>query len=94
MEEKVNEIIKAVYDSLTDEQKKKADECKTMGELMDMAGKEGIELPDEALEVVSGGSGCFEASDPVTPPSPMTPPTMTPAATTVVPPEPVPTMRH
>ncbi len=57
-ENKTNELNKAlsgIWDSLTDEQKEKAKACKTTDELMLLAGKEGIELPDEVLDQVSGG---------------------------------------
>ena len=54
--EKLNEMLKGLWDSLTDEQKAKAKECKTVEELVELAGKEMIELPDELLEAVSGGS--------------------------------------
>ena len=52
---KLQETLKGVFDALTDEQKEKAKQCKTMDELMMLAGKEGIELPDEALDKVAGG---------------------------------------
>ncbi len=52
---KLAETLKGIYDSLTDEQKEKAKQCKTMDELMVLAGKEGIELPDELLDAVAGG---------------------------------------
>ncbi len=59
MDEKKNAELKkaleGMWNSLTDEQKEKAKACKTMDELMLLAGKEGIELPDEALDQVSGG---------------------------------------
>ncbi len=55
MDEKMNAALKGIYDSLTDEQKAKAKACKTMDELAALAGKEGIELPDEALDQVAGG---------------------------------------
>ena len=51
--EKLNEMIDELLDSLTDEQKAKAKECKTADELVEFAGKEMIELPDELLEAVS-----------------------------------------
>ncbi len=51
----LQEALKGVYDSLTDEQKEKAKACKTMDELTALAGKEGIELPDEVLDAVAGG---------------------------------------
>ena len=54
----MNEKMKAFYDSLTDEQKEKAKACKTVDELNELAGKEGIELPDEILDSVAGGCDC------------------------------------
>ena len=55
MDEKMKEVMKGIYENLTDEQKEKAKNCKTMDELMTLAGKSGIELPDEALDAVAGG---------------------------------------
>ena len=55
MDEKMNEKLKEIYDSLTDEQKEKAMNCKTVEELMDFAGEEDIELPEELVEDVAGG---------------------------------------
>ena len=55
MDEKMEKALEKFFANLTDEQKAKAKECKTMEELMDFAGKEGIELPDELLDSVSGG---------------------------------------
>ena len=60
MDKKTKGIIDGIYETLTDEQKEKAKQCKTMDELMAFAGKEGLELPDEALEHVSGGCGGYE----------------------------------
>ena len=57
MDEKLNAALKGIYDSLTDEQKAKAKACKTMEELTALAAKEGVELPDEALNMVAGGAG-------------------------------------
>ena len=54
MDAKVAETLKTLFDSLTEEQKQKAKACRTMDELMALAGKEGIELPDEALDAVAG----------------------------------------
>ena len=51
----LNPALTEIWDSLTDEQKEKAKTCKTTDELMLLAGKEGIELPDEVLDQVSGG---------------------------------------
>ena len=55
MDEKMEQAIEAFFANLTDDQKAKAKECKTMEELMDFAGKEGLELPDELLDNVAGG---------------------------------------
>lgn len=52
---KLDEALRSVYDSLTDEQKTKAKTCKSADEIMQLAADEGIELPDEILEAVSGG---------------------------------------
>ena len=55
MDEKMNDVLKGIYDSLTEEQKEKAKNLKTLEELTAFAAKEGIELPDEILDAVSGG---------------------------------------
>ncbi len=47
--------VKGIWDGLTDEQKAKAKECKSMDELMTLAGQMGVELPDEMLDAVAGG---------------------------------------
>ena len=57
MTDKLETVLNGMWDSLTDEQKKKAKACNTMEELMGLAGREGIELPDEALDQVAGGCG-------------------------------------
>ena len=41
---------------LSDEQKAKVDACETVDELTKLASESGVELPDEILEAVSGGS--------------------------------------
>ena len=53
---KAIQALKEIYDSLTDEQKAKAKKCKTTEELLKLAGEEGIELPDEALDAAAGGN--------------------------------------
>ena len=52
---KLEEALRGVYGSLTDEQKAKAKACKSAEEVMQLVADEGIELPDEVLEAVSGG---------------------------------------
>ena len=51
----LNKALEGLWDSLTDEQKEKAKECKSMDELTALAGREGVELPDELLDAVAGG---------------------------------------
>ncbi len=55
MDDKLNETLKGIYDSLTEEQKEKAKACKTMDDFLKFAGEEGIELPDETMDSVAGG---------------------------------------
>ena len=63
MDEKLKASLKGVYDSLTDEQKSKAKQCKTMEELTLLAGKEGIELTDEVLDAVAGGVPLYDCQE-------------------------------
>ena len=52
----MEKVLEKFFANLTDEQKEKVKECKTMGELMAFAEKEGIGLPDELLNGVAGGN--------------------------------------
>ena len=52
---KAIQALKEIYDSLTDEQKEKAKNCKTTDELLKLAGEEGIELHDDVMDAVAGG---------------------------------------
>ncbi len=63
LDPKLQAALKGVYDNLSDELKEKAKACKTMEELMVLAGKEGIELPDEALDAVAGGGTILTLED-------------------------------
>ena len=56
MNETIKKALAGIYENLTDEQKEKAKKCKTMDEMMALAGEWGIELPDEMLDAVAGGS--------------------------------------
>ena len=47
--------LKNLYDSLTDEQKEKVKACTSAEEIVKFAGEEGLELPDDVLEEISGG---------------------------------------
>ncbi len=51
----LNELLNQALASLTEEQKAKAKACKTVKELIDYLSAEGVELPDEAMDKVSGG---------------------------------------
>lgn len=55
MDEKMKEAFQKFCSKLTDEQKEKVKQCQTWDEVMDFAGKEGVELPDEFLDSVAGG---------------------------------------
>ena len=71
--EKLRKLLEGIYDSLTDEQKEKVRACKSDKELRALLSAEGVELPDEMLDEVSGGGlwdwvcGWFE-TDLVDPP--------------------------
>lgn len=58
---KVGEAVRELWNSLTDEQKKKAEACETPDELSALAAKEGVELPDEVLDAVAGGYIYYKA---------------------------------
>ena len=49
------EDYKKMFDGLSDDLKKKATECHTSEELMELAKTEGIDLTDEQLDAISGG---------------------------------------
>lgn len=49
--------LENIYDGLTEEQKAKAKACRTPEELVNLAKSEGVELTDEQLEGIAGGTG-------------------------------------
>ena len=53
------EDYKKMFDGLSDDLKKKATECRTSEELMELAKSEGIELTDDQLDAISGGVEWF-----------------------------------
>ena len=55
MNKEINEALKKILDSLSDEQKEKAKACRTAEELLKLAQDAGIALPDELLEAAAGG---------------------------------------
>ncbi|MBR6291051.1 MAG: hypothetical protein IKR53_06360 [Clostridia bacterium] len=55
-DKKLNELLNKALASLTEGQKKKAKACKTAKELLDLLAEAGVELPDDALDKVSGGT--------------------------------------
>ena len=62
-DKKLEETLKGIYNSLTDEQKEKVKACKSSEEIMELVSKEGIELPEELMDKVAGGklSSVFES---------------------------------
>lgn len=54
---------KELLKGLTKEQIAKVKACKSHEELMELAKKEGVELTEEQLAVVSGGGACSVISD-------------------------------
>lgn len=59
MKEKYEKYIS----ELPTELQEKARQCKDIGELSELVAENDIELPDDALEIVSGGFGNLCASD-------------------------------
>ena len=53
--DQLNETLKSIWDSLSDEQKEKASACTTAEELLAFVGEEKIELPDDLMDDVAGG---------------------------------------
>ncbi|MBO6141320.1 MAG: hypothetical protein J6O40_05935 [Ruminococcus sp.] len=53
----MNEMINKYIEDLEPELREKAMACKTNDELMEFLAENDIELPEEALEAVSGGGG-------------------------------------
>ena len=54
-EKKLYELVSTAVANLTGEQKKKAEECKNLNDLIDLLGKTGVALPDELMNAVAGG---------------------------------------
>ena len=52
----VTTMRKELLKGLSEEQIKKVKECKSSEEILDLAKAEGVQLSDEQLEAVSGGS--------------------------------------
>ena len=56
MEDKnLSEQMAEVLNGLTDEQKEKANACKTFEELITLLGEMNVSLPDELMDEVAGG---------------------------------------
>ena len=66
MNEKMKELIRGIYERLNDEQKERAKTCQTVDDFIEFVEEEGLELPDELLEAVSGGiqAGFFTTGGP------------------------------
>ena len=54
MDNQLITTLSELWDSLTDEQKAKAQACTSLEELLALAGEEKIELPDELLDAAGG----------------------------------------
>lgn len=61
MEHKLSDALKGMWDNLTDKQRAEARRCKSAEELSLLAGREGLELTDEALDAIAGG--CDSTND-------------------------------
>ncbi len=59
MAENVNALLEKISERLSDSQKEKAKKCNTIQELTEFMAKEGIELSDEIMEQIAGGSPLF-----------------------------------
>ena len=49
------EKLRQLFDSLSDDQKEKIKKCKTPEEVLELIKSEGLELSDEAMEMISAG---------------------------------------
>ena len=54
MDDQLSTTLDQLWNSLTDEQKAKAEACASIDELLAFAGEEKIELPDELMEAAGG----------------------------------------
>ena len=54
-ENKIMEAMKGIYDSLSDEQKERADKVDSYEAFMKFLDEENIELPEELMEDAAGG---------------------------------------
>ena len=69
-EQKRDALKEKFLGSLSAEQRTQAEACATAGEMMDLAGEWGVELPDEMLDAVAGGCNDYgdvsaEPGDPI-----------------------------
>ena len=55
--------VQDLYNKLTDEQKKRFRDCKTQEDFLRVVQEEGIELTDDQLEAISGGSALSDWAD-------------------------------
>ena len=61
MDGNFRDAMNDIYENLTEDQKERAQSCKSMGDLIDFMDKEGIEVPDEMKKFA--GKGGVELSD-------------------------------
>lgn len=58
-EEQIMDLKGMDFSNLSPELRAKAEKCKNMDELLDLAKSEGAELTAEQLDYISGGSGSY-----------------------------------
>ena len=65
-ETKLNELLQGVVDALPDAQKEAFLSCETVEDVVALAGKTGVALPDALLEAVAGGKVQLTGCKPLT----------------------------
>ena len=63
-EAKWKALVHSVTDALPEAQKEAAAACETAEDLIALAGKAGVELPDELMDAVAGGKNTFTGYTP------------------------------
>ena len=56
-------LHESILSELSDEQKKKVEDARTMEELLALAREEGYELSPEQLDAIAGGSHWYECTN-------------------------------
>ena len=61
--------IQDMYNKLTEEQKQKVRACKSQKDLLRLMNEEGVELTDDQMEAISGGSALSDWANSLPPES-------------------------